>query len=103
MPKKHTSIEYYVLLQLELLKKRHTPFKLKPFIKSVQPFCKTSKLKDKILFVRFRGSKKGLKIEIQNDSYFVVTDSTQTYEFHLFCTSGKSLLQKLIYHKLLTP
>jgi hypothetical protein len=103
MAKKMTSHEYYVLLQIAMVEMHRKPFKIDNFQRIIQKFCKTSKLKDKVLFLNIKGSKNSIKIEIQNDNYFVVTNNEQKFEFHLYCENSLELLQKLIYHNLLIP
>lgn len=101
MALKRTSLENYTLLLVELTKMRHTDFQAKTFLKKMRPFCKTSHLKHKTLFVRVRGSNIGICIQVQ-DECFVVTQSYSVHEFVFYCKSHKTLLSKLLKHNLLT-
>lgn len=102
MALKRTSLENYTLLLVELTKMRHTEFQAKTFLKKIRPFCKTSHLKYKLLFVRIRGSNIGITIKVSEDS-FTVTQSFSVHEFTFYCDSMKTLLSKLLKHNLLTP
>lgn len=102
MALKRTSLENYTLLLVYLEKMRFTTFKVKAFIKSLRPFCKTEQLGYKILFIRIRGSNVGISINIEKDC-FVVRQNQQLHEFIFYCESSKTLLSKLIKHNLLKP
>lgn len=104
MSKNPTSHEYYVHLLLRVATMNEKQFNMNMLQRVLRPTCKCSRLKDKIFFFNLKGSKNsGLKIEVQNDNYFVITDNYQKFEFHLFCNSTKELLNKIIYHNLLKP
>jgi len=102
MALKRSSLENYTLLLVELTKMRHTDFQAKTFLKKMRPFCKTSHLKHKILFIRIRGSNIGITIKVCTDC-FIVTQSFCVHEFIFYCNSHKTLLSKLLKHNLLTP
>ena len=102
MALKRSSLENYTLLLVELNKMRHTNFNAKTFLKKMRPFCKTSHLKFKTLFLRIRGSNIGITIRVCTDC-FVVTQSFCVHEFIFYCNSQKTLITKLLKHNLLTP
>ena len=101
MALKRTSLENYTLLLLELQKMRDTAFKPKTFLKKIRPFCKTSHLKYKVLFVRIRGSNIGISIHVQDDC-FIIRQNQSCHEFIFYSTSQKNLITKLLKHNLLT-
>lgn len=101
MAHKRTSLENYTLLLIELETMRNTKFHPKTFLKKVRPFCKTSHLSFKWLFIRIRGSNIGISIHIQADC-FIVRQNQSLHEFTFYCTSQKSLISKLLKHNLLT-
>ncbi len=101
MALKRSSLENYTLLLVELEKMRNTAFHPKTFLKKIRPFCKTSHLKYKWLFIRIRGSNVGISIQIQSDS-FVIRQNQSIHEFTFYCTSQKMLIGKLLKHNLLT-
>jgi hypothetical protein len=102
---KRDSLENYVLLLSAVEKMCVTSFKPKAFIKHIRPFCKTKNIKDKVLYIRVRGSNIGVCITISKDA-FVVTQSYNVHEFIFYCntseSSSKYLLSKLLKHNLLT-
>ena len=104
MSLQRTSLENYTLLLVFLEKMRNTRFTPKGFLKKIRPYCKTEHLKYKILHIRVRGSKLGISIQIENDC-FVIRQNQSIHEFIFYCdtrdTSSKSLLGKLLKHKLL--
>ena len=102
MALKRTSLENYTLLLLELEKMRNTMFRPRTFLKRISPFCKTSHLKHKVLFIRIRGANLGITIQIKSDC-FVITQNQSLHEFTFYCSSQKNLLSKLLKHNLLTP
>ena len=102
MALKRSSLENYVLLLLHVDSMRLTNFKPETFLKTIRPFCKTEHLGFRILHIRVRGSKVGISIRIKKDC-FVVTQNHALHEFIFYCDAGKTLLQKLLKHNLLTP
>lgn len=102
MAKKRTVLENYVHFLLDVEQMDYSPFKVRAFLMRIGVYCKTSQLQNKILFIRIRGSKNGITIEVGNN-YFVVRQNNDLHEFHLYCESSKTLLEKLIKHKLLIP
>lgn len=102
MALKRSSLENYTLLLVELNKMRHTDFSAKTFLKKMRPFCQTSHLKHKMLFIRIRGSKIGICIKVCTDC-FIVTQSYCVHEFIFYCNSQKTLISKLLKHNLLIP
>lgn len=101
MALKRTSLENYTLLLVELDKMRNTAFRPKTFLKKIRPFCKTSHLKYKWLFIRIRGSNVGISIQIESDC-FVIRQNQSMHEFRFYCSSQKILIAKLLKHNLLT-
>lgn len=107
MSKNRSSLENFALLVQSYEQMSNTkPFNIDNFIRQVQPFCKTSKIKHKFLFLRVRGSNVGLTIQIKKDC-FIVTKSFQFFEFVFYCDTtkypAKFLLQKLFRHNLISP
>ena len=101
MALKRSSLENYTLLLVEIEKMRNTAFKPKTFLKKIRPFCSTSHLKYKWLFIRIRGANLGISIQIQSDC-FIVRQNQSVHEFTFYCTSHKMLIAKLLKHNLLT-
>ena len=106
MSKKRTSYENFALLiqSYEQMSKTK-PFEIKSFIRQIQPFCKTSRIKGKFLFFRVRGANVGLMIEIKKDC-FIVTKSYEFFEFTFYCDTAKfpakQLLYKMFRHNLIS-
>ena len=102
--KSQMPLENYVLLQLRVLQMNQKPFNINMLQRVLRSSCKCSRIKDKVIFFNLKGSKNtGLRIEVQNDNYFVITDNLQKFEFHLFADTTKELLNKILYHNLLKP
>ena len=101
MALKRSSLENYTLLLVELEKMRNTAFHPKTFLKKIRPFCKTSHLKYKRLFISIRGSNIGISIQIQSDC-FIIRQTQSVHEFIFYSTSQKILISKLLKHNLLT-
>ncbi|WP_026713662.1 hypothetical protein [Flavobacterium daejeonense] len=97
-----STLENYVLLMDYVLKMRNTDFKTKTFLKKIRPFCATTYLSDKIFFCRVRGSKTGICVKRDNNS-FTVTQTGNVHEFIFYTDSTKLFLQKLLKHNLLIP
>lgn len=97
-----TPLENYVLLMDYVLKMRHTHFKTKTFLKKIRPFCATTYLNEKIFFCRVRGSKTGICVKREQNS-FTVTQTGNVHEFIFYTDSQKTFIQKLLKHNLLTP
>ncbi len=80
-------------------------FSLDSFIRQIQPFCKTSRIKNSLSF-SVRGSNINLLLEVKEDC-FVITRSYEFFEFIFYCDTSKitvkSLLRKLFHHNLITP
>lgn len=101
MSLKRTSLENYTLLLCDLEKMRHTVFHPKTFLKKIRPFCQTSHLKYKWLFIRIRGANIGISIQVFSDC-FIIRQNGCLHEFTFYCTSQKMLISKLLKHNLLT-
>ena len=102
MSKKRTSLENYTLLLFSLQKLKPTKFTVKSFIRKIRPFCKTNNLGNKLLFIRIRGSEKGISIEIRDDC-FIVCENRLIHEYIFYTECSKHLLIKLLEHNLLIP
>jgi hypothetical protein len=71
------------------------------FQRSFRKFFKFSIPHESVIYLRPKVSKKGIKIRIQPDNYFLITRNSDTKEYFFHATTHKELVSKLIFHDLI--